>query len=86
LAGESQQQHSNRSQGGVRGQLTPKTNEPAKEPVSLSFNKTAFSLKNEECIRESLAKNLPASLVAAKYKQKDIITGLITLLNNYFEV
>jgi hypothetical protein len=57
-----------------------------KEPVSLSFNKTAFSLKNEECIRESLAKNLPASLVVVKYKQKDIITGIITLLNNYFEV
>jgi hypothetical protein len=43
-------------------------------------------MKNEECIRESLAKNLPASLVIGKYKQKDIVTGVITLLNNYFEV
>ena len=40
----------------------------------------------EDCIRESLIKNLPASLVVVKYKQKDIILGLITILNNYFEV
>ena len=30
--------------------------------------------------------DLPASLLVVKYKQKDIINGLTTILNNYFEV
>lgn len=29
---------------------------------------------------------MPASLLVVKYKQKDIINGLTTILNNYFEV
>tara|TARA_B110000285_G_C14510354_1_gene332056 strand:+ start:73 stop:309 length:237 start_codon:yes stop_codon:yes gene_type:complete len=45
-------------EGQQRGQLSPKNNEDIpKEPVSLSFNKTAFSLKHEECIREALARS-----------------------------
>ena len=68
-SGRSNQSQSPSQRGPQRGQLTPKQNgDMPKEPVSLSFNKTAFSLKNEECIRESLAKNLPASLVVVKYK------------------
>jgi hypothetical protein len=50
MGGEGEQQQ--------RGQLSPKNNEDIpKEPVSLSFNKTAFSLKHEECIREALARS-----------------------------
>jgi hypothetical protein len=43
-------------------------------------------MKNEECVREALKTNLPATLLIAKYKPKEIVTGLITVLSNYFEV
>lgn len=56
-----QNQASNRSgsqRNNVRGNVSPKHNDDIpKEPVSLSFNKTAFSLKHEECIREALLRS-----------------------------
>ena len=37
--------------GGTRGKLSPKENDDIhREPITLTFNKTAFAFKNEECI------------------------------------
>jgi len=73
--------------GGTRGKLSPKNNDDIqKEPITLNFNKTAFALKNEECIREALKRNLPASILIVQTKQKDLVSGLISIMQNYYEV
>ena len=56
------------------------------EPITINLNKTAFSVKNEECVREALKKSWPASILIASYKIKDVITGVTTVIGNYFEV
>ena len=63
----------------ARGQLTPKQDD-GKEPITLNFNKTAFAMKNEECIRDAIRRSLPASILITNSKAKDIITGIVTIL------
>ena len=43
-------------------------------------------MKNEECIRGAIRRSLPASILIIDTKPKDIITGIITILQNYYEV
>lgn len=43
-------------------------------------------MKDEECIRDALRRSLPASILMIQCRHKDIITGVITMLSNYYEV
>ena len=58
----------------------------AKEPINLNFNNNGQRQKNEECIRDALRRSLPASILMLQCKPKDIIIGIITILENYYDV